>query len=117
MVFHRATRLVTSSRFTRNEIISRGGTTDQCCIIAPSIDLPPPLQARECRRREFRERLGLKDELVVLTVARLEDRKGHDVVLRALALVAKEFDSVHYVVVGAGDTTRLRRLASDLELD
>jgi len=39
---------------------------------------------------------------VILTVGRLIERKGHDIVIRAMARLASEFPAARYVVVGDG---------------
>lgn len=65
-------------------------------------------------RRELRARWGLRDEPIVLTVARLVPHKGQDVGIRALAVLATEFPELRYVMVGEGhDEQRLRALASE----
>ncbi|MBB5692514.1 glycosyltransferase family 4 protein [Muricoccus pecuniae] len=55
---------------------------------------------------------------VLLTVARLEPRKGIDSVLRALPALAGRHPGLRYVVAGGGeDETRLRRLARELGVE
>jgi colanic acid/amylovoran biosynthesis glycosyltransferase len=54
----------------------------------------------------------------ILTVGRLVEKKGHEIVLRALALVHGELPDLRYDIVGDGPlATRLRSLVSDLGLD
>jgi len=58
---------------------------------------------------------GLEPRL--LTIARLEPRKGIDMVLRALPALAERFPQMSYDVIGKGeDQQRLLRLANDLKL-
>ena len=58
--------------------------------------------------------VGATDKLMI-TVARLVPHKGQDVAIRALALLARDFPSLRYVLVGEGvDEPRLRSLASSL---
>jgi phosphatidyl-myo-inositol dimannoside synthase len=65
----------------------------------------------------IRDRHGIASRFVVLTVGRLVERKGHDIVLRALPQVARELPNVMYVVVGSGPyETRLRSLTHELGL-
>ena len=65
-------------------------------------------------RHTFRRRFDLEDRQVVLTVARLDERKGHDTVLAAVDALTAEFPDLHYLVVGAGDALRLRDMAARL---
>jgi phosphatidylinositol alpha-1,6-mannosyltransferase len=65
-------------------------------------------------RTRWRERLGLQDRQVLLTVGRLEPRKGIDVVLRSLPALTERFPDVTYVVAGSGaDAGRLSQVARD----
>lgn len=66
-------------------------------------------------RRQLRARFGWEENTIAVTVARLVPHKGHDVALRAIAGVVREFPSLRYLVVGEGPNEQaLRRLAADL---
>jgi phosphatidyl-myo-inositol dimannoside synthase len=63
----------------------------------------------------LRERLGLTGRAVLLTIARLVERKGIDSVLRALPAVRRAVPNVAYVVGGDGpERERLGALAHEL---
>lgn len=63
----------------------------------------------------LRQRLGLSDQPLLLTVGRLVRRKGVDTVLRALPAIAEGCPDVAYVIAGTGpDRARLERLAGRL---
>jgi phosphatidylinositol alpha-1,6-mannosyltransferase len=60
-----------------------------------------------------RGRLGWGDRPVVLTVGRLQRRKGHDLMIRALRTVRAAISDVLYAIVGEGDERpRLERLVA-----
>lgn len=68
--------------------------------------------------RRVRERHGLRDRPVILTVARLVTRKGHDVVIEALAKVRAAVPDAVYLIVGTGpDRERLGRIVAERGLD
>lgn len=73
------------------------------------------------RREELRADYGWRDKKVLLTVARLEPRKGIDRALRALARLKEHGDlqsDWRYVIAGKGtELVALRRLTSELGLD
>jgi phosphatidylinositol alpha-1,6-mannosyltransferase len=59
--------------------------------------------------------LAPRGELLLLSVGRLQRRKGHDLVLRALPELKKIVPKVRYVIVGDGnDRDTLQLLASEL---
>ncbi|MEO5902151.1 MAG: glycosyltransferase family 4 protein [Ilumatobacteraceae bacterium] len=115
-VFRTARRTIAISEFTRREVIAQGGPADRCSVLAPGIDVAPFIVTGAAQRDAFRERFGLRNQRVVLTVARLDERKGHDIVLAAIHQLMPEFANLHYVVVGSGDTARLRGMAAGLGL-
>ncbi|WP_063624672.1 glycosyltransferase family 4 protein [Leptolyngbya sp. Heron Island J] len=67
---------------------------------------------------DLKQRYGLTDARVLMTVARLwrgDPYKGVDVTIRALPEIAMSFPNVKYLVIGRGDDQpRLVQLANDL---
>ena len=64
---------------------------------------------------QVRAELGWGGRRVVLTVGRLQLRKGHDMLLRALPRVLQTVPDAHYAVVGDGaERNRLQQLAREL---
>lgn len=65
----------------------------------------------------LRQRWGIRDAPILLTVARLVPHKGQDVGIRALAKLRDDFPTLRYVLVGEGhDEARLRNLAAELDV-
>lgn len=60
-----------------------------------------------------RNRLGLQDRFVLLSVGRLQRRKGHDLMLRALPSILEAFPAVHYVIAGDGEERTTLEALSD----
>jgi phosphatidylinositol alpha-1,6-mannosyltransferase len=55
---------------------------------------------------------------VILTVGRLVERKGHDIVIRALPAIVERVPTARYLIVGNGpNETALRQLVRDVGLD
>lgn len=69
------------------------------------------------RNAAVRQKLGWGDRPVVLTVGRLQKRKGHDQLIRALPKIREQVPDVLYAIVGMGDEKpALERLAAELQL-
>jgi phosphatidyl-myo-inositol dimannoside synthase len=96
--------VITNSEFTRAFISSAGVLQSRIVKIRPGAN---PAHFRPgLDYRELAKRLGVFGRPTLLTVSRIVKAnryKGHDVVLRALARVAREVPEVAYVIVGEGD--------------
>ena len=67
-----------------------------------------------------REELGVTDnEIMALSVGELSVRKNHDVVIKAISKLPKEYlDRIKYFIVGKGDLEEyLKKLCNDFHLD
>jgi phosphatidylinositol alpha-1,6-mannosyltransferase len=111
----KAEAVVVVSEFTRREVIRRGVPADHVHLISNGVDLElfspgprdPAIMSKHC----------LEGKTVMLTVGRLEPRKGHDTVIKALPEILKEVPELVYVIVGAGsDDKRLRGLAEAVDV-
>lgn len=61
---------------------------------------------------KLREKYGLADKRVLITVGRLVERKGHDIVIGCLRALKKKVPDIHYLIVGDGpNRATLERLA------
>ncbi len=84
-------------------------------VLHPGVDTtyfrPSPPDA------EVRGQLGWHDRPVILTVGRLQKRKGHDMLIRALPAIRQQVPRVLYAIVGDGDErAALQRLVDELRL-
>jgi phosphatidylinositol alpha-1,6-mannosyltransferase len=70
-------------------------------VVHPGVDTEffSPAQ----RDPEARRRLGWDERPVVLTVGRLQKRKGHDQLIRAIGQIRRFIPEVLYSIVGAGE--------------
>ncbi len=103
-----------NSAFTQ-EALTRAGAVD-VETLHPSINAAPYLATTDERAERFAIFAGLsgRTENLLITVARLQERKGHDVVIRALPMIACQVRNVHYLIVGKGDQGRILDLAQEL---
>jgi len=60
------------------------------------------------------ERYGLANKSLILSVGRLVQRKGHDVLIEAMALIREKHPHAHLVIAGAGNyRKKLEKLAKE----
>ena len=111
-VLRRAEAIYAVSHYTARLACRYGARPAKVQVIHP---WPAPV-FQPGHRATARRRLGLSDEgYLLLTVARLEPRKGVHVVLDALRRLAPRYPDVRYAVVGAGVArARWQRLARQL---
>ena len=111
---HHADRVIANSEFTRQTLMAMGVRPERIAIIHPGVDTArfrPGLPSDDLRAG-----LGMPATAkLLLSVGRLQRRKGFDSVIHCLpALVAAGLD-VHYAIVGIGeDDAYLGDLACEL---
>jgi phosphatidylinositol alpha-1,6-mannosyltransferase len=107
--------LIANSRHTAGLLEARGMDFGRIRIVYPGVDtnrFTPEVPGRD----ELRAQLAAPDELILLTIGRLQRRKGHDLVLRALSQLP-EREAIRYVIVGDGEEReRLTALADELRV-
>ncbi|MDD5347409.1 MAG: glycosyltransferase family 4 protein [Candidatus Omnitrophica bacterium] len=113
LVLKEADTVVVNSAFTFGVFADLGVPREKLREITPAVDtgmFRPGLATDD-----LVERYGLAGKKVILTVARLSERKGHDMVLRALAASRDRLPDCRLLIVGTGpDEKRLGGLVSKL---
>lgn len=97
-----ADRIVTISQYTGEQLVQLGVDPSKIVMVYPGVDTkvfrPDPAAGQTIRARH-----GLsEDQPVLLTVARLIPRKGHDQVIAALPAISEQSPDVVYLIVGTG---------------
>ncbi len=114
LVFGAARGVIANSSFTRGRALAAGAPAERLHRVNPGVDAEAfvgPWDTRDLATRW--DTLGKR---VVLTVGRLCRRKGHDIVLRALA--ALRLPDVVYLVVSEGELeSELKALARELGIE
>jgi glycosyltransferase involved in cell wall biosynthesis len=80
-----------------------GAPPDSVQIVHNGADAPPPPDDAAALRVALRRELGLPDDArVLLTVARLDPQKAHELLLPGAARLAREDARLHWVWIGGG---------------
>ena len=104
--------MIANSRYTADAVRPYLTNSDKRLrVVHPPIG--PQIEPPEAARAQVGAIVG-KHAPVILTVARLEPRKGIDMVIRAMPAVLRAHPNAAYVVAGAGeDLARLQALAAE----
>jgi phosphatidylinositol alpha-1,6-mannosyltransferase len=101
-VLRGAERVIANSRNTERILRDEWQLPAGCVqVLHPGVDTERFVPAG--RDRTVRARLGWGDRRVVLTVGRLQKRKGHDQMILALASIRKALPDLLYAIVGEGE--------------
>lgn len=105
-------RFIAVSDWTKTQLLSMGAAPDRVHLVPNGVDVErfqTEVPSEEVRR--VRHKYGATDEdFLLLTVARLDPRKGHRLVIEAL----QHLEDCKYVVVGRGEAESfLRQLATE----
>jgi phosphatidyl-myo-inositol dimannoside synthase len=116
MVYGHASAAIANSRNTADLLASTGWLQAAIHVVYPGVDA-----ARfhpKADRGGLRATLAGPDEVLLLSVARLQKRKGHDLVLRAVDRLRRDMPKLRYVIVGDGaERMNLQQLARELRLE
>jgi len=96
----RADKIFPISEFTKKRIDELGVDHRNTIVIPPGVDLKMFENVENAE--EILDRHNLRGKTVLLTVGRLVRRKGHDLVVEAMKVLAKRYDNLTYVIVGEG---------------
>lgn len=108
--------IVANSQATKEEIFKLGVDPERVLVINPSVDtrrFHPQIDDSKVVTRHH-----LQGKRVILTVARLVERKGIDMVIRAMPKVLEAVPDAVYLVIGTGPYQgKLERLVEELGLE
>jgi phosphatidyl-myo-inositol dimannoside synthase len=106
--------VLSNSDYTRDTLISLIGVKpERIALVYPTVDEQRFQPGLACD--DLHDDIGIgPEQKLILSVGRLQQRKGFDNVIRALPSLLKQGLDVHYALIGIGeDADRLRALAAE----
>jgi phosphatidylinositol alpha-1,6-mannosyltransferase len=119
-VFDKANKIFCVSKYTREKLSQKIGHLTKIekkfLIVYNGVDFHRFLPSSP--DEELMRKYNLKDFKIILTLARLVERKGHDMVIHSLCKIKKNFPRIKYIICGRGNNeSRLKQLVNDLNLN
>ncbi len=117
LVYGRASAAIANSRNTASLLEQTGWYRGSVDVVYPGVDskrFHPNADDGSLRARLVKSH----DDLILLSVARLQPHKGHDLVIRSLPALRREFAGLRYVIVGDGpEMDNLKRLSTEMAVE
>ncbi|MBD1390572.1 glycosyltransferase family 4 protein [Neiella sp. HB171785] len=89
---------------------------DKIQVLHPGVDCQRFVPAAE--DPEFKQAMGWTHKQVIITVGRLQQRKGQDMMIRAVAKLKDQFPNILYAIIGRGECkSMLTNLVAELQLE
>jgi glycosyltransferase involved in cell wall biosynthesis len=112
--------IIVPGKLSKRYIINLGANVEKV-FIAPNVidnDLFIKISQQYLPLKEkLKEQIGLKDKIVILSVAQLIKRKGIEYLLHAYTKLEHEYDNLMLIIIGSGPLEhRLKGLSKSLEL-
>ena len=106
-IINHSEKLFANSEYTKN-VCNKKWPSKECAVIHPPIDVTVKKPDREKN----------DDKFTVITVSRLEKRKGIQYAVKAVARLSKKYPNLVYRIVGGGDyRDTLERLIASHQLE
>lgn len=118
--YEHAELVIAVSEYTRQRVIGAGLSPPALEVIPNGADasLYQPLPPSEIEELRGHDAVVGPENRLLLTVGRVDRRKGQDLVIRALPRIVAELPDVRYVVIGLPDrAAELQQLARELGVD
>jgi phosphatidylinositol alpha-1,6-mannosyltransferase len=116
-VLNRASTLISNSKNTANILINNwSANSDKVVVLNPGCDTNRFVPAEH--NQKIKNSLEWGENKVILTVGRLQKRKGHDVMIAALPAIKEHIPDILYAIVGNGEEKEsLQALVTSLGLE
>lgn len=117
-VLGRATAVICVSEYTRAQVLNMGVKSKGTKVIPNGADESRFQILPQEEIKIFKKKWGLKESRILLTVGHVSERKGQDIVIRALPDILKKISNVHYCMIGLPtERERFEKIARELNIE
>jgi phosphatidylinositol alpha-1,6-mannosyltransferase len=115
-IYSKAHLTIAVSSFTKQKLVESGVNPSKIKVFHNGVDLEN-FESGD-KYDDIIEKHKLADKKIILTVARISEHKGHDMVIRSLPSVIERIPNVVYLIAGRGShEIVLKSLVRDLNLE
>ncbi|MDL1893897.1 glycosyltransferase family 4 protein [Sphingobacteriales bacterium CHB3] len=100
LALNRADLVIVVSNFTHALVKKLGATPRRMTVIPNGADPDLFMRLPPDQVIEFKRKIGMHDRHIILTVGQVTERKGQEVIIRALPQILDSIPDTHYVMVG-----------------
>jgi len=112
---NKANFIIANSNYTKNLAIKVGIDSSKIRIIFPGINKPKNIDEKY---KNEADKIFNNSFPKIITVARLDKRKGHDKILMLIKNLKNKFPKIKYVSIGFGDEEKnLKKLVKELKIE
>jgi phosphatidylinositol alpha-1,6-mannosyltransferase len=109
-IFNSSNSIIANSQFTLNLARKLIPNKDNITFVYPG--------ANDLRQMQSDHFMDIRGNPVLLTLARLEKRKGHSVILKTIKKLTSDFPLIQYVIAGEGsERSKLQRLVKEYAIE
>jgi len=99
-ILNNAEKIVANSHFTKEKLLDLNVSLSKIIVIFPRIDVGK--FQNDLDPGDMIKKYNLQGKKVILSINRLVERKGNDIVIRAMKNIKEQIPNAVYVVVGGG---------------
>ena len=100
-ILKNADYVITISEYTKNELLKLGVEENKITKVFPCANFTPSTPDLS-RKNQIVNKYDLFNKKIILTVGRLEERKGQDMVIKSLPKILEKIKNIKYLIIGNG---------------
>ena len=115
-LMHQANHVVTISDSMKEALITRGIPEEKITIVPNAVDIQSFVPGRKSRK--LVKKLGVEKMKILGYISNMSLREGHDILIRAIPHIVKEYPDIILLIVGDGpQKDNLEKLVRDLDIE